>query len=57
MTDLINAAFHGITIAVLLFHFAEAKYQAKINKMQNQKIDKLQRIVNELEEVKQWKNS
>ena len=55
MTDLINAAFHGITIALLLLHFADAKHQSEINKMQNRKIDKLQRTINELEEVKQWR--
>lgn len=55
MTDLINAAFHGITIALFIFHFIEAKHQSDINKMQNRKIDKLQRTINELEEVKQWK--
>lgn len=55
MTELINAAFHGITIALLLLHFLEAKHQSEINKMQNYKIDKLQRKVNELEEVKLWR--
>lgn len=52
MTDLINAVFHGITIALLLLHFVDANHQAKINKMQNRRIDKLQRKVNELEEGK-----
>jgi len=57
MTEIINAAFHGITVAIVILHFADAKHQAKINRLQNRKIDKLQRTVNELEEVKQWKNS
>lgn len=52
MTDLINAVFHGITIALLLLHFVDAKHQSEINKMQNRRIDNLQRKVNELEEVK-----
>lgn len=56
MTDLINAAFHGITVAIVILHFADARHQSEINKMQNRKIDKLQRTINELEEVKQWKN-
>lgn len=55
MTDLINAAFHGVTIALLLLHFLNAKHQSETNKMQNRKIDKLQRTINELEEVKHWK--
>lgn len=55
MTDLINAAFHGITIAIVILHFVYAYHQAKFNKMQNRRIDKLQRTVNELEEVKQWR--
>ena len=46
MTDLINAAFHGITIALLLLHFVDAKHQSEINKMQNRRIDNLQRKVN-----------
>lgn len=57
MTELINTGFQGIIIAMVILHFADAKHQAKINKLQNRKIDKLQRIINELEEVKQWKNS
>lgn len=52
MNELINAAFHGITIALLLLHFVDVKHQAKINKMQNRRIDNLQRKVNELEEGK-----
>lgn len=50
MTDLINAVFHGITIALLLLHFVDAKHQSEINKMQNRRIDNLQRKVKELEE-------
>ena len=57
MTDLINAAFHGVTVAIVILHFVDVHHQTKINKMQNRKIDKLQRTINELEEVKQWKNS
>ncbi|XVL42672.1 hypothetical protein ABLW00_08000 [Staphylococcus equorum] len=52
MTDLINAVFHGITIALLLLHFADVHHQTKINKMQNRRIDNLQRKVKELEEGK-----
>lgn len=55
MTDLINAAFHGITVAIVILHFVDAKHHSEINKMQNRRIDKLQRTVNELEEVKQWR--
>lgn len=55
MNELIDAAFHGITVALLLLHFVDAKHQSNINKMQNRKMDKLQRTINELEEVKQWK--
>lgn len=53
--ELFNAAFYGIVIALVILHFADARYQAKINKLQNRKIDKLQRIINELEEVKKWR--
>lgn len=53
--ELFNAAFYGIVIALVILHFASAKYQANINKLQNRKIEKLQRIINELEEVKQWR--
>lgn len=55
MNELIDAVFHGITVALLLFHFVDAKHQSEINKMQNRRIDKLQRTINELEEVKQWR--
>lgn len=53
MTELINAVFHGITLALLLLHFVDAKHQSEINKMQRRSINKLQRKVKELEE---WKN-
>lgn len=52
MNELINAVFHGITLALLLLHFVDVRYQAKINKTQKRRIDKLQRKVNELEEDK-----
>lgn len=55
MSGLIDSVFHGITIALLVLHFVDAKHQSETNKMQNRKIDKLQRTINELEEVKQWK--
>lgn len=51
MTDLINAAFHGLTVAIVILHFVDAKHQSEINKMQNRRIDKLQRTVNELEDT------
>lgn len=54
MSALIDSVFHGITIALLVIHFVDARHQSEINKMQNHKIDKLQRTINELEEVKQW---
>ncbi|MDW4489093.1 hypothetical protein QI034_07600 [Staphylococcus saprophyticus] len=55
MSELIDAVFHGITIALLVLHFVDAKHQSEINKMQRRSIDKLQRTVKELEEVKQWR--
>ena len=55
MNELIDAVFHGITVALLLLHFVDARHQSEINKMQNRRIDKLQRTINELEEVKQWR--
>lgn len=55
LNNLVDAIFHGVTIGLLLLHFLNAKHQSEINKMQNRKIDKLQRTINELEEVKHWK--
>lgn len=55
LNNLVDAIFHGVTIGLLLLYFLNAKHQSEINKMQNRKIDKLQRTINELEEVKHWK--
>lgn len=52
MNELIYAVFHGITIALLVLHFVDAKHQSEINKIQRRSIDKLQRKVKELEEDK-----
>lgn len=52
MSELIDAVFHGITIALLVLHFVDAKHQSEINKMQRRSINNLQRKVKELEEDK-----
>lgn len=52
MNDIVDAAFHGVVIALLLLHFIDAKHQSEINKIQNRRIDTLQKKVKELEEDK-----
>lgn len=52
MSGLIDAVFHGITMALLVLHFVDAKHQSEINKRQRRSIDNLQRKVKELEEDK-----